>query len=409
MDMKVAVIGGGLFGSTAALVLADAGAEVHLYEKSGSLFGAASGVNQYRLHKGYHYPRSSETIRECRDSISSFKKYYGESVIGGVERYYAIAAKDSFTSADKYLSVLKENGLPFKVEKPICKSLELLIRVKEERVDHRILRNIAMIKMAHNGVEVFLNAPATKEMRDQYDHIVVAGYAGNNDILKTLGCKTRQYQYEVCEKPIIMLERRTQSWRTHNFKNFSLVVMDGPFCSLDPFGNTGWHVMGHVEHAIHSRNVGEFPEVPKRLQGYLDNGRIAKPTGTRWPRIKKASKKYLPFLDDALYQGSMFTVRVVLPKKDKTDERPTIVESIDPQVTKIFSGKLGTAVQAAHTTLNIVLPNHYKESRPKEQGPEPTGQSETTCKQPLIAQPSFDRLGVRARAAGLPLREQGSG
>jgi len=408
--MKVAVIGGGLFGCTAALTLADAGAEVHLYEKSGTLFGAASGINQYRLHKGYHYPRSSETISECRDSIASFKRYFGESVIGGMERYYAIAAQDSFTTPEKYLSVLKEHRLPFKVEKPICKSLALMIRVKEERVDHRILRNIAMIKMAQAGVEVFLNTPATKELRDQYDHIVVAGYAGNNDILKTLGCKIEKYQYEVCEKPIIMLERTPQSWATHNFKNFSLVVMDGPFCSLDPYGNTGWHVMGHVEHAIHSRHTGyERGEISTRLASYLDSGRIAKPIGTRWPRIKKASQKYLPFIKESLYQGSMFTVRVVLPKKDRTDCRPTIVTPIDEQVTKIFSGKLGTAVQAAHTTLSIVLPNRNKGSRRAAQASEPTHQKETICKSPLEVQPNFAHLAkLERQAAGRAKKAGGS-
>jgi hypothetical protein len=409
MDMKVAVIGGGLFGCTAATILAQNGAEVHLHEKGTGLFRAASGVNQYRLHKGYHYPRSGETIRECKDGIASFKRYYEESVIGGVERYYAIAAKGSQTSAAKYLRVLEENGLPFKVEKPISKHMELLVRVKEERVDHKLLRNICQRKMLEAGVQVFFDAPAYAGMRDEYDKIVVACYAGNNEVLQTLGCKIPKYQYEVCEKPVIMLERNPESWRTHSYRNFSLVVMDGPFCSLDPFGSTGHHVMGHVEHAIHSRNTGEFPEVPTRLQKYLDSGVVPKPIGSKWQKIKSSSKKFFPFLQDAMHVGSMFTVRTVLPRKDKTDERPTIVEQIDDKVIRIFSGKIGTAVQAAHTTLSLIQPNRGRITQsPAEQEEASNDRKETTDKSPLEVQPDYARLAKEEQqAAGRRRLKQG--
>lgn len=373
--MKVAVVGGGLFGCTAAFVLAQDGHEVHLYEKGSTIFGAASGINQYRLHKGYHYPRSSDTARECLDGIDSFKRFFGDSVIGGVERYYAIAAKGSVTSPKKYLSFLDDNGLPYKIEKPMCKELSLFLRVEEERVCPLILRNMCAKKMALAGVEVFLDSPAYKDMKNDYEQIVIAGYAGNNEILKTLGGPVKNYQYEVCEKPIVALNR-VSNW----FRDFSLVVMDGPFCSVDPLGHTGWHVMGHVEHAIHSRNIGLAPEVKPRLARYLDRGRVAKPIGSHYQKMKKASKKYMPFLDEALYQGSMFTVRVVLPQKDKTDERPTIVERIDGQVIKIFSGKLGTAVEAAHTTLSLVGSSPSRIGRPQELEAAPSGRTETTCK-----------------------------
>jgi len=395
--VKIAVVGGGLFGCTAAFILQQNGHEVHLYEKNGAIFGAASGINQYRLHKGYHYPRSNETVRECLQGLAAFKRYFGESVIGGVERYYAIAAKGSQTSKAKYLSFLDANGLPYKIEKPMCKELDLFVRVEEERVCPSQLRNICAKKMALAGVEIFLNAPAYKDMRDDYDQIVVSGYAGNNDILKTLGCSIKKYQYEVCEKPVIALNRISE-W----FRDFSLVVMDGNFCSVDPLGHTGWHVMGHVEHAIHSRNVGYAPEVPARLKKYLDQGRIHKPIGSRYQKMKKASKKYMPFLDEALYQGSMFTTRVVLPRKDKTDERPTIVERIDDKVIKIFSGKLGTAVEAAHTTLALVQTNRRTECRPAAPAASPNGRTTKTCKSPLEVQPNYARLAKQASAAKAP-------
>ena len=50
MNMKVAVIGGGIFGITAAFTLSQNN-EVDLFEKNGDLLLAASGSNQYRVHR----------------------------------------------------------------------------------------------------------------------------------------------------------------------------------------------------------------------------------------------------------------------------------------------------------------------------------------------------------------------
>ena len=58
--MKIAVIGGGIFGVTIASKLAKSNS-VDLYEQENDILKSASGINQYRLHRGYHYPRSSST------------------------------------------------------------------------------------------------------------------------------------------------------------------------------------------------------------------------------------------------------------------------------------------------------------------------------------------------------------
>ncbi len=62
------VIGGGLFGSYAALYAAQLGYSVCLVEREDALFKKASVVNQARLHAGYHYPRSVATARMSDDN-----------------------------------------------------------------------------------------------------------------------------------------------------------------------------------------------------------------------------------------------------------------------------------------------------------------------------------------------------
>ncbi len=355
--MRVAVIGGGIFGTTAAIALAESGHEVHLYEKNSGLFQAASGINQYRLHGGYHYPRAPETVKECQEGLASFRKVYGKAITSTKERYYAIAARGSKVSPAKYIKFLDKHGLKHKVEKPITKSLALLLRVEEECVDPIGLRNIAFIKLAQVGVECHYNTRANSTMRDQFDQIVFAGYASTNELAIEFDCAVEPLQFEVCEKPVIKL--------SDNYRQFSLVVMDGPFCSLDPMGSTGCHVMGHVEHAIHKRSFGLEPDIDFDLEGDLNGGIVRNPKRSKYKQMIKSSKRFMPFLEEAKYQGSMFVIRTVLPDRDKTDERPTLVDRLDDQVVRIFSGKIGTAVLAARTTLEIVESSQSK-THPKQ-------------------------------------------
>ena len=52
---------------------------VELFEKNNDILKAASGSNQYRVHRGYHYPRSKETVLEIMKSENSFKEIFSES------------------------------------------------------------------------------------------------------------------------------------------------------------------------------------------------------------------------------------------------------------------------------------------------------------------------------------------
>ena len=352
--MRVAVCGGGLFGCTAAVHLARAGHEVHLFERMPNLMQAASSVNQLRLHRGYHYPRSPETGRECRAGNASFFAEYRDAVITPERRkhggqYYAIAKEGSRTSAWDYISFLERESLPYrKSEAPFVskENVELLIEVLESSVDPVALRHAVVAKLIAVGVLVHLGVQAYRRMRDDFDRIVVAAYAGSNEVSFQLGAPTQQFQFEVVEKPVFKLHA--------SFRDTSIVVMDGPFFSLDPFGATDLHLMGNVEHAIHATNTGFDPIVPDAIKGYLNRGIVAKPKRSRAGLFCREAARFVPALKDAEYAGSMFTVRAVLPGRDATDERPTLVQRLNEQVIRIFSGKLGTCVEAAKQAVRMI-------------------------------------------------------
>ena len=59
------------------------------------------------------------------------------------------------------------------------------------------------------------------------------------------------------------------------------------------------------------------------------------------------SSKYLPFLNEAKYIGSFFTIRTLKQNVEKTDERTGEIQIINNKVISIFSSKWNTCIYVA--------------------------------------------------------------
>lgn len=347
--MKVAVVGAGIFGITISIKLERAGIDVDLFEKNEDILMAASGINQFRLHRGYHYPRSEETVLECLSSEAEFRKEYREAVVDDGQKYYCIAREKSLVSAERYLSFCREHNLGFKeVSPPFINRAEtsLCIKVPEGRIDFLALKSICQARLVSAGVSLKLKNPATPKILEDYDFVVLANYADSNRLSHALTEKRQPLQFEVCEKPVILMP--------DVFSRISVVVMDGPFMCVDPYRYKSIFLMGNVVWAIHQSNVGYEPEIRPELKDLLNKGIIFKPRPTNFAKFIESGSAFLPVLKKAVHLGSMFTVRAVLPGVESSDARPTIVTRLDERVVSVFSGKIGTCVSAANQVLEII-------------------------------------------------------
>ena len=152
LSPKALVVGGGIFGTTAAVALAHDGYQVELHEELEDVMMAASDINQYRLHKGYHYPRSKETAQECLKGLKTFKRKYESCVVNGnIEHHYAISSKESKVTPSQYLEFLNEMDLPYKRVEPI-KNTDITIKVEEELFDNYKLYESVRDKLGASGV-----------------------------------------------------------------------------------------------------------------------------------------------------------------------------------------------------------------------------------------------------------------
>src|SRR5690348_15100166 len=99
--LRTAVIGGGVFGATAALELARAGVRVDLFERHADLVLGTTRANQGRLHHGYHYPRSP--IADMREHANRFEALFPEAVITKNQHYYCVARERSHVTGSQYI------------------------------------------------------------------------------------------------------------------------------------------------------------------------------------------------------------------------------------------------------------------------------------------------------------------
>ena len=102
---KVAIAGAGIYGATTAIRLAEQGHDVHLFDPLGVL-NAASGINQFRIHSGYHYPRSPETIEETMGARQEFLDTFAPAIVRNSRHYYAIPHEGSQTPPELFEEVM---------------------------------------------------------------------------------------------------------------------------------------------------------------------------------------------------------------------------------------------------------------------------------------------------------------
>ena len=348
----VAVIGGGIFGTLAALEIAKQGFSVVLLERSPQIIMGASLVNQYRVHMGYHYPRDDKTAHETSQAKRQFEKMFGPAIVRGLTNHYLVAKEGSLTSAAKFEAFCKRIGLPYNKSWPPGipfkrDMIALSVGVPEQIFDANVLRRLLMDRVvAEPKIMLVTNADVSSVHRAgsgfeitygaeklRVAAVVNATYSNINTLNKSLGAPLHTYQYELCEMPVARTPWARAGWS----------VIDGPFFGVMPYGFANDYLLYDVELSVLERTIGTLPKFKRDIAYYDDPERREK----RFKGYLKKWKPFIPNVDECKYLRSMYMARVVLPYQDKTDTRVTIVEEPVPGFWHVFSGKISRSVLTA--------------------------------------------------------------
>lgn len=338
--MKIAIIGSGFFGSTLSLILSKRH-EVTLFEKKNDILQGASKVNQFRFHRGYHYPRSLKTIREIKESYNEFIQFYGKNVLSNTDNYYAISKKGSKVTFENYLKVLKKNKLPYKKvynKNYVSDKISGIIKSNEKIINYfKIKKKIKMLISRNKNLKLVLGANVNKKLLKEFDKVFIVTYQNNNEVLKKLDLKlTKKYKFELIEKIVVKLEKK--------YRNKSFVVADGKFVCLDPYLGTNYHLLSDVLHSKLEIKEGYYPKFNNLKKKFVNNKSLNIQKNSEFKNFINHSSQYLPFLKNAKFIKSFFIVRTLKRNVEKTDERTTEFTKIDDKFYNILSSKWNTCV-----------------------------------------------------------------
>ena len=347
--MKIAIIGGGLFGCSTAIKIKEKykNAKIYVFEQKSQILHSASGKNQFRLHMGYHYPRSQKTIDECKNSMYEFVKYYKDCLIDS-ENYYAVPKKNSKTSFEDYLKILDKNNLKYKVKKnslfnynKICSSIitnEKLIDIYKVRK-----KTLEYIDKLNINLKLKSKIDLTKSFLEKYDVVILATYDNNNNNLKYIKGKKESYFYQLVEKIVVKTPLQ--------FNNFSAVVIDGPFMCIDPYYKKGYSILGNVRKSIIKEKNHIFNNVYEGYEKYLNKYLINNKKNSNFKKIINHFSEYFLKTKGIKYFGSFYVIRCT--KKNKNDERVSRINN-NKNLVQIFSGKWVNCFDTAKKALKLI-------------------------------------------------------
>lgn len=356
------IFGAGMFGLYSALISGIKGYKTLVIDLDERPFARASYVNQARVHNGYHYPRSISTAIASSEYFERFAKDYSDCINATFEKIYGISKSFSWTSPENFVDFSSRVGIPCQ-EVSVSKYFnrryvdaayqcleysfdaqkirdKFLTKIHKSKVNFNYSASVNNVEKQDGSARVFLSNGKVVES----SWFLNATYAGINSINEKFDFQGIESKYELCEVCIVNV--------SDQIKNVGLTLMDGPFFSLMPFGETSMHSLTSVQHTPHYSNSSKFPAFA--CQDEIGNScrpRIlsncntcpSKPV-TKYLEMNNIAKKYLADNIAIEYSHSLFSVKTILKNSEIDDSRPTLIKKYEESFDffSVFSGKINT-------------------------------------------------------------------
>lgn len=350
------VIGGGIFGLYAASQLTQKGAKVVVVEKNKEIFSRASKVNQSRVHRGYHYPRSFATAQKVASYYNRFCRDFEFALINPFKQYYAIATNDSKTSVNEYIHFCRKLNLPLK-EVNYSQffrrgRVTAAFEADESCFDYGKIKKYFLDKSeANKNVHIYYETYPIgyKILSSKYvlslagaitkmaaPLVVNATYNNINSVNKTFRFPCYKIKYELCQLKIVKMK--------NGFSNMGLTVMDGPFFSLMPYADGKIFTLSSVNFTPISTSYREISNIKNRCRDHLKDN-----------KMESLARSYLNPDIDFRYNNSIFEIKPILISSEEDDSRPTLIKihSRNPFFVSVLAGKIST-IYDLDKKLNLV-------------------------------------------------------
>ena len=349
--MRIAIIGAGIYGSYIADMLSNnKKCSIDLYEKKNQILSETAQKNQYRLHVGYHYPRSKETILQTINGFKIFKKKFKNFLYFPKKNYYLIH-KNSLINFNKYLKICRNFNLKFKkidskkfskythrnqIEGGINTEegvilIDKLIPYLRKRLKTKtnIICGLEIDKIDNVNGLIYSKGKVLNE----YDLIINATYVNPN-----LGLKKNKFKLKYELTGMVKIKKPFK-------EQVGLTIMDGQYCSLYP-QNKYFSTISSVKYTpIFKSN--SFEKIKNKIKK-INKEKIKR-------NIIYHASKYLK-IDNINDKSELILSHKVKLKNDNNDIRTTSI-IVENKLISILCGKIDAAPLIYNMIEKIVKKN----------------------------------------------------
>ncbi|MAG54964.1 MAG: amino acid oxidase [Planctomycetes bacterium] len=355
----VIVLGAGLYGCVLALEMRRRGADVLLLDRERAILKRASYVNQGRVHRGYHYPRSVLTGLRSRVNYPRFLEDYAECIVPGGQSIYAVARAFSNVTATQFEIFCERIGAPLSPA-PMSigrlfdeRMIEAAYLVEEREFDARLLASrleadlrsgavrfesgieARCIRRSGKGLELEYRGPAD-EGTVAATRILNCTYSGMNKLIAASHADPLPLKHEVTEMLVVEVPPQLGP--------LGITVMCGPFFSLLPFAPEGAHLLSHVRYTPRTSWTEGPGKAHRDPDAELDRLRDT----SSFVHMIQDAQRYVPLIGECRYRRSLFEVKTVLTASETDDSRPILIQESEklPGLVNVIGSKIDNVYDA---------------------------------------------------------------
>ena len=253
---KIFIIGTGWYGCHIATYLINKGYDITIGDKSDNFFSGSSSKNQNRLHLGFHYPRSLDTIKECIVGFNKFSTIYSDFLEPINNNLYFIH-KDSLVSLEEYKSIFITNNRLINL-----KDINFIVKNVDEyciNVNEKFINNIKAAKYFDYKLRKYF--VRLDSIRINYDKIDKCIYLNDSKYDYIINCTNNQF-LPFDSNGSLFYELYCSLIYKINFIDITgITIMDGNFFSIYPYDlEKKLYTVTHVKHGV-IKNTQNFDDL----------------------------------------------------------------------------------------------------------------------------------------------------
>ena len=331
------IIGGGFYGCAIAHHLESNHSlkKICLIEKESNIFARASLNNQYRVHNGYHYPRSFRTANRSRVNFQRFIKDWPSSIISNFDSLYAIPKQNSKINSLQFENFSRSIGARLSPAESKHTKLfndyyfESIYKAQEFCFDPVVLKNLYISKLNKSNIKLMLNSKVLSILKKNSSYEVLIDnqslikkkitsslifnctYSGLNQIGGDLYGPRNSLKHEIAELVYFSCPKE--------LLDVGITVMDGPFFSILPTDRKNILSLSHVRYTPHKswkdkKNINPYAILDQYEKHSVNS------------RMFRAAQKWIPSITENLYINSRFEIKTILDRNEIDDGRPILFE-----------------------------------------------------------------------------------